>query len=111
MVVDRLLASVKPIFLRKLKVYTFGSVANHFHGGDTLRNIEHFANHRDFIAKTGNLAYAWQSGNMYDGIVHSDLNSTGHLLNMHYLAKDISATWSSLAAYLNGGGSKLLSSP
>lgn len=87
MVVDRLLATLGELPLRKLEVYTFGSAANHMHGNNILECIEHFANKYDFAARTGVMAYHQlvMPGNSYDGELYIDKVATGHLLNMHYL--------------------------
>ncbi|KAF8927301.1 hypothetical protein BGZ52_004630, partial [Haplosporangium bisporale] len=92
------------------------------HGEGVLCRIEHFANGRDYFARTGILAYMPEESprdryeelprNRYDGCVYIDLNGTGHLLNMHYLGSTFvngsEAMRSFMAKYLYGGNGKAL---
>ncbi|KAF9119751.1 hypothetical protein BGX30_003646 [Mortierella sp. GBA39] len=117
LVVDRLIASETAANLKKLELYTFGSAANHMHGQGDLTHIEHFANERDYVARTGILSYqpAVLPGNRYDGQVYIDQTGVGHLLNTHYLSSMFvaggAAALSNMATYLGGGGGLLGSGP
>lgn len=116
MVVDRLLDTLGEGPLKKLEVYTFGSAANHMHGGKVLKCIEHFANNYDLVTRTGVMAYHQTAmpGNKYDGKLYIDRITKGHALNMNYLKTMFAAgrpvadfaggpaTGSNMAGYLGG---------
>ena len=90
-VINRLVDDVemKP-YLKKIELYTFGSAGdrvNHHHqeskkAGRPIPYNEHFVNTHDFIARIGKGAKIFKkqiSGDVYE------YESTGHLLNSHYL--------------------------
>ncbi|KAM0091318.1 hypothetical protein ACP6JD_005301 [Aspergillus fumigatus] len=110
-IIDWLYGELSQSQIQKLEIYTFGNAARQFRnpplhelhhndpagttprrqiqGERAIRNIEHYANTKDFVANIGALQFtasagAYSNASVFSGTVFIREGS-GHLFNMHYL--------------------------